>query len=55
MTRETFEHLTTRIDPAPFAATYKAADMDREIAAIRAEFARTGMTDAGSMLVSIIK
>jgi len=55
MTPETFEHLATRIDPAPFAAAYKAEGMDREIAAIRAEFARTGMTDAGSMLVSIIK
>lgn len=54
LTAETFENLTGRIDPAPFAA-YKAERMDQELIAIRAEFGRVGMTDAGSMLITIVK
>jgi ubiquinone/menaquinone biosynthesis C-methylase UbiE len=54
-----FEHLANRASPhmtdASFAAAYKAAGMDREIAAIRGEFERAGITEAGALLVTIAK
>jgi ubiquinone/menaquinone biosynthesis C-methylase UbiE len=54
-----FEQLATRpsrhMATAAFAAAYKAAGMDREIAAIRGEFERAGITEAGALLVTIAK
>lgn len=54
-----FEHLANRASPhmatAAFAAAYNAAGMDRELAAIRGEFERTGITGAGALLVTIAK
>lgn len=54
LTAAMFENLAGRIDPAPFPA-YKAENMDQELIAIRTEYARVGMTDAGSMVVTIVK
>jgi SAM-dependent methyltransferase len=59
MTPDGFEHLTNRTLPsmatAAFSAAYEAGGMDREISAIRAEFARTGITEAGALLATIAK
>jgi len=59
MTPGGFEQLANRVLPsmstAEFSAAYEAAGMDREITAIRAEFARTGITEAGSLLMTIAK
>ena len=59
LTADELEHLANRVSPrmaiAAFAAAYTAAGMDREIAAIRREFERTGITDAGALLVTIAK
>jgi SAM-dependent methyltransferase len=59
MTPEGFEHLANRALPsmatASFSAAYEAGGMDREISALRTEFARTGITEAGALLVSIAK
>jgi len=56
---ESFAHLTTRaaphMDKPGFAAAYRQADMDGELAAIRAEVARTGITEAGALLTTIGK
>ncbi len=57
LTPEGFEQLANRALPAmstpEFSAAYAAAGMDREIAMIRAEFARTGITEAGALLMTI--
>jgi len=59
MAKDAFEQLAGRafpqMDPATLSQSYKANGMDQEIAAIRAEFARIGMTEAGSLLMSIAK
>lgn len=59
LTPEGFEQLANRALPAmstpEFSAAYAAAGMDREIAMIRAEFARTGITEAGALLVTIAR
>jgi ubiquinone/menaquinone biosynthesis C-methylase UbiE len=59
LTPDMFEHLASRssphMTPAGFASAYRAAGMDGEIAAIRGEFERTGITDAGALLVIIAK
>ena len=59
LTPEGFERLANRAVPAmgttAFSEAYEAAGMDREIAAIRAEFARTGITEACALLMTIRK
>jgi SAM-dependent methyltransferase len=59
MTPAGFEHLANRALPsmatAAFSAAYEAGGMDREISAIRAEFARIGITESGALLVTIAK
>jgi len=59
LTPEGFEQLENRTLPAmstaAFSAAYEAGGMDREIAAIRAEFARIGITEAGALLMTISK
>jgi SAM-dependent methyltransferase len=59
LTPEGFEHLANRTVPAmgtpEFSAAYAAGGMDLEVAAIRAEFARIGITEAGSLLVTVAK
>jgi SAM-dependent methyltransferase len=57
MTPDAFEHMaghaSRQLGDGVFAAAYEASDMDRELAAIRAEFARTGITEAGALLMAI--
>jgi SAM-dependent methyltransferase len=59
LTPETFAYLSNRaaphMDKPAFAAAYRQASMDIEIAAIRAEVARTGITEAGALLMIIEK
>jgi SAM-dependent methyltransferase len=59
MTPDGFEHLANRALPsmgtAAFSAAYEAGGMDREISTIRTEFARIGITEAGSLLVTVTK
>jgi ubiquinone/menaquinone biosynthesis C-methylase UbiE len=59
LTAEAFEHLATRalrhLDDPAFARAYGQNGLDRELTAIRAEFARTGITEAGALLVTIAK
>jgi SAM-dependent methyltransferase len=55
----TFDWLTSRTfpqaDAAAFSAAYRAANMDDELALIRAEVARIGITEAGALLMTIMK
>jgi SAM-dependent methyltransferase len=55
MSREAFEHFAGRAEPHKATAAYRVDDMDAEIAALRDEFQRTGLTEAGAMLVTIGK
>ncbi|WP_119304919.1 class I SAM-dependent methyltransferase [Dongia deserti] len=55
MSPEAFAHFASRADPHKVAAAYRADQMDAEIAALRAEFDRTGITEAGTLLVTIGK
>ncbi|HEY1384853.1 MAG TPA: class I SAM-dependent methyltransferase [Dongiaceae bacterium] len=59
LTPQTFAYLSDRaaphMDKPAFAAAYRQAAMDGELAAIRAEVARTGITEAGALLISIGK
>ncbi|HEX6121501.1 MAG TPA: class I SAM-dependent methyltransferase [Dongiaceae bacterium] len=59
LTPDAFEHHASRASPhmatVAFAAAYKAGSMDLEMAAIRSEFERTGITEAGALLVTIAK
>ena len=55
MSREDFERYAGRGEPHKGAAAYRADDMDAEIAALRGEFQRTGLTEAGALLVTIAK
>ncbi|HET6156727.1 MAG TPA: class I SAM-dependent methyltransferase [Dongiaceae bacterium] len=59
MTPEAFEHLVNRVSPQmstpAFSAAYEANGMDKEITAIRHEFARIGITESGALLVTITK
>lgn len=43
------------LDSATFAAAYRAANMDEELASIRVEAARTGITEAGALLMTITR
>ena len=59
MTPEGFEHLANRALPnmgtAEFSTAYEAAGMGQEITVIRAHFARTGITEAGALLVTLTR
>ena len=59
LTAEAFEHLASRAlrhrDDAAFARAYEQNGLDRELTAIRAEVARTGITEAGALLMTIAK
>lgn len=47
----TFPH----VNAEAFAAAYRAANMDDELATIRAEVTRTGITEAGALLMTITR
>jgi ubiquinone/menaquinone biosynthesis C-methylase UbiE len=59
LTPDVFEHLAGRASPhmatPSFAAAYQANGMDAELAAIRAEVAHTGISDAGALIMTIAK
>ena len=55
MSSTTFDYYVSRAEPHKAAAAYKAGKMDEEISAIRAEFERLGITEAGSLLVTLMK
>lgn len=55
MSSEAFEYFAGRAEPHQGTAAYKAESMDAEIAALRVEFERTGITEAGALLVTIGK
>jgi ubiquinone/menaquinone biosynthesis C-methylase UbiE len=55
MSTEAFEYFAGRAQPHKESPVYKANGMDQELAAIRAEFQRTGITEAGALLVTVLK
>jgi ubiquinone/menaquinone biosynthesis C-methylase UbiE len=55
MSTEAFEYFACRAQPHKDSAVYKANGMDQELAAIRTAFQNTGITEAGALLVSIVK
>lgn len=55
MSNEAFEYYAGRAQPHRDSAVYKANGMDQELAAIRAAFQSTGITDAGALLVTILR
>lgn len=55
MSSEAFQHFAGRAEQHKDAAAYKADSMDAEIAALRVELERSGITEAGALLVTIGK
>ena len=55
MSNEAFEYFAGRAQPHRESPVYKANGMDQELAAIRAAFQNTGITEAGALLVTIVK
>jgi ubiquinone/menaquinone biosynthesis C-methylase UbiE len=55
MSTEAFEYYAGRAQPHRETPVYKANGMDQELAAIRTAFQSTGITEAGALLMSIIK
>jgi ubiquinone/menaquinone biosynthesis C-methylase UbiE len=55
MSNEAFEYFAGRAQPHKALAIYKANGMDQELTAIRAAFQSTGITEAGALLVTVLK
>jgi ubiquinone/menaquinone biosynthesis C-methylase UbiE len=55
MSTEAFEYFAGRAQPHKESPVYKANGMDQELAAIRAAFQSTGITEAGALLVTVLK
>jgi ubiquinone/menaquinone biosynthesis C-methylase UbiE len=55
MSNEAFEYYAGRAQPHRESPVYRANGMDQELAAIRAAFQSTGITEAGALLVSVGK
>jgi len=55
MSNEAFEYYAGRAQPHRESPVYKANGMDQELAAIRTAFQATGITEAGSLLVTVLK
>jgi SAM-dependent methyltransferase len=55
MSIEAFAYFAGRAEPHKGSATYRAARLDEELGAIREEYERFGMTEAGALLVTITK
>jgi SAM-dependent methyltransferase len=55
MSNEAFEYHAGRAQPHRETPAYKANGMDTELSAIRAAFQGTGITEAGALLVTILK
>jgi len=55
MSTEAFEYYAGRAEPHKETPVYKANGMDQELAAIRKAFQGTGISEAGALLMSIVK
>jgi ubiquinone/menaquinone biosynthesis C-methylase UbiE len=55
MSTEAFEYFAGRAQPHKESPVYRANGMDQELAAIRTEFQRTGITEAGALMVTVLK
>src|SRR5688572_9952008 len=55
MSTEAFEYFAGRAQPHRDSPVYKANGMDQELSAIRTAFQSTGITEAGALLMSIVK
>ena len=55
MSMEAFAYFAGRAEPHKDSAAYRAAKMEQELAAIREDFQRFGITEAGALLVTIMK
>ena len=55
MSTEAFEYYAGRAQPHRETPVYKANGMDQELSAIRAAFQSTGITEAGALLVTVLK
>ena len=55
MSNEAFEHYAGRAQPHKESPVYKANAMDQELSAIRTAFQTTGITEAGALLVTVLK
>jgi ubiquinone/menaquinone biosynthesis C-methylase UbiE len=55
MSTEAFEYFAGRAQPHKDSPVYKANGMDQELSAIRTAFQSTGITEAGALLVTILK
>jgi len=55
MSNEAFEYYAGRAQPHRELPVYQANGMDHELAAIRAAFESTGITEAGALLVTVLK
>ena len=55
MSNEAFEYFAGRAQPHMETPVYRANGMDQELSAIRAAFQSTGITEAGALLVTVLK
>lgn len=55
MSTEAFEYFAGRAQPHKDSPIYKANAMDQELSAIRLAFQSTGITEAGALLVAVLK
>jgi SAM-dependent methyltransferase len=55
MSTEAFDYYAGRAQPHRDSPAYKANGMDQELSAIRTAFQSTGITEAGALLVSVLK
>jgi ubiquinone/menaquinone biosynthesis C-methylase UbiE len=55
MSTEAFEYYAGRAQPHKETPVYKANGMDQELSAIRTAFQSTGITEAGALLMSVVK
>ena len=55
MSNEAFEHYAGRAQAHRDSPVYKANAMDQELSAIRMAFQTTGITEAGALLVTVLK
>jgi ubiquinone/menaquinone biosynthesis C-methylase UbiE len=55
MSNEAFAYFAGRAQPHKDSAIYKANGMDQELSTIQAAFQSTGITEAGALLVTVLK
>ncbi|HJT11614.1 MAG TPA: class I SAM-dependent methyltransferase [Dongiaceae bacterium] len=55
MSNEAFDYFAGRAQPHKETPVYQASGMDQELSAIRGAFQSTGITEAGALLVTVLK